>query len=66
MNAIRQLLYEVVEVALSRGDGAVAAEDFAEAFARVRLDSALARGRNPFTLDSIDVRAIIAKAPASC
>ena len=66
MNAIRQLLYEVVGVALSRGDGAVVAEDFAEAFAGVRLDSALARGRNPFTLDSTDVRAIIAKAPASC
>lgn len=66
MNAIRQLLYEVVGVALHRGDGVIVAEDFAEAFARVHLDTALARDRNPFTLDSVDVRAIIAKAPAPC
>lgn len=64
MNAIRQLLYEVVGVALHRGNNEVVAEDFAQAFAAVRLDSCLVRGRNPFTLDSAAVRAIIANVPA--
>ena len=64
MNALRQLLYEVVGVALRRGDRTVVVEDFAQAFAAVRLDSCLVRGRNPFTLDSAAVRAIIAQVPA--
>lgn len=62
MSAIRQLLYQVIGVVLHRRDNVVVADDFAKAFATVRLDSGLVRGRNPFALDLVDIRTIISKA----
>ena len=60
MNAIRQLLFEVVRKAIDQSEKVAHWSYFQETYDKLFLESSMVRGRNPFSLTAPEIQKILA------